>query len=148
MSKKIFFSFHHKGDGDRVTKIRNSSAVADYKKNPILDRTKWESIKRQGDHAVSDYIDKELKDSAVTVVLIGEQTANKRWVNYEIKKSIELKKGLLGIDVSRIEDKNGQITYDGPNPLPAGYPFYSWTKDNGEGNLGKWIEKAALTAGQ
>lgn len=148
MSKKIFLSFHFKGDADRIAAIRDCKALADYKKNPLLERTKWESVKRQGDHAVSDYIDKELKDSSVTVVLIGEQTANKRWVNYEIKKSIEQKKGLIGIDVSHMEDKHGQITYDGPNPLPAGYPVYSWTNDKGEENLGKWIEKAAKAAGK
>lgn len=143
MSKKIFFSFHHKGDGQRVTKVRNCSAVADYKKNPLLEKTKWESIKRHGDPAVRDWIDDHLRESLVTIVLIGKDTGNKRWVNYEVKRSIDLGKGLLGIDISQIEDKKGETTSEGPNPLPAGYPKYSWTEDNGEENLGKWIEKAA-----
>ena len=56
MSKKIFLSFHFSGDHERVSKIRNCAAVADYKKNPLLERTKWEYIKRQGDHAVSDWM--------------------------------------------------------------------------------------------
>jgi len=143
MSKKIFFSFHHKADGARVKKVRSCQAVADYKMNPLFDRSKWESIKRHGDHAIKDWINDELKDSAVTVVLLGEETGNKKWVNFEIQRSKELGKGLIGIDVSKIEDKKGYKTDMGPNPLPPGTPVYSWTEDNGEEHLSEWIEKAA-----
>ena len=29
------------------------------------------------------------------------------------------------------------------NPLPTGYAYYRWNRDNGRENLGKWIEDAA-----
>ncbi len=35
--------------------------------------------------------------TSVTCVLIGSQTANSRWVKYEIEQSIEKGNGLLGI---------------------------------------------------
>jgi hypothetical protein len=143
MSKKIFFSFHHKGDKQRIKTVRSTKAVADYKMNPLFDRSKWESIKRQGDHAIRDWIDGELRDASVTVVLIGEETGNKKWVNYEIQKSKELGKGVIGVDISKMKDKKGYITEMGPNPLPSGCPVYSWTEDDGEKHLGEWIEKAA-----
>ncbi|MBN2306989.1 TIR domain-containing protein [Candidatus Peregrinibacteria bacterium] len=143
MSKKIFFSFHHKSDGHRVAQVRKSKTVTGYKMNPLFERSKWESIKRHGDHAVQDWINGELRETDVTVVLLGEQTGNKKWVNYEIQKSKEMGKGIIGIDISKMKDKNGYITEMGPSPLPAGTPIYSWTEDNGEENLDKWIEKAS-----
>ena len=147
MARKIFFSFHHKGDGRRVAEVRKSKAVTDYKMNPLFESTKWESIKRQGDHAIKDWIDGQLRDASVTIVLIGKETGNKKWVNYEIKRSVELGKGIIGVDISKMKDKKGYVTEMGPNPLPSGYPVYSWTEDDGEANLGKWIEKASKSAG-
>jgi hypothetical protein len=35
-------------------------------------------------------IDNALKGTSVTAVLIGAQTASRRWVKYEIDKSVEL----------------------------------------------------------
>ena len=142
MHKKIFLSFHYKADKDRVAKIRDQIGH-DYKMNPFFDRSKWDALKRHGDHAIKDYINKELKDTDITVVLLGEETGQKKWVNYEIEQSKELRKPIIGIDISKIEDKNGYFTEMGPNPLPSGIPLYSWTNDDGEKHLEEWIEKAA-----
>ena len=67
--------------------------------------------------------------------------------NYEIKKSIEIGNGLLGIDVSKINDLNGN-TSDRCGRIPKGYDFYLWNKDGGYNNMGDWIEKAAEDAGR
>ena len=36
------------------------------------------------------------------VVLIGEKTAERKWINYEIKKAIELNKGIVGIYIHNL----------------------------------------------
>ena len=46
-------------------------------------------MKKQGDRAVKDWIDRQLKNTSVTVVLIGSETSNRPYVQYEIKKSYE-----------------------------------------------------------
>jgi hypothetical protein len=84
--------------------------------------------------------------TSVTVVLIGAETGKRRWVKYEIKRSIELGKGLLGIDISKIRDPRGKTDTKGPNPLPSGYPLYQWNNDDGRANIGTWIETAAILA--
>jgi hypothetical protein len=68
-------------------------------------------------------------------------------VKYEIEKSIEIGNGLLGIDISKIEDLKGNAT-ERCGELPKGYPFYLWFKEDGYNNMGKWIEKAAQAAGR
>ena len=81
------------------------------------------------------------------MVLVGEQTCKSRWVKYEIEQSIARGNGLLGIDISKIKDLNGN-TSERCGQLPAGYDFYLWVKDDGYNNLGTWVEKAAKAAGK
>lgn len=148
MARKVFFSFHYARDAWRVAQVRNSNVITNLEKSPFYDKAEWESIKRNGDQAVKNWIDNQLSGTSVTVVLIGAETASRKWVKYEISRSIELGKGLLGIDISKIKDRNGETDPTGANPLPAGYPVYLWNKNNGAENLGKWIEAAAIKAGR
>lgn len=135
MVKKIFFSFHYSRDEYRVSKVISCKAMKEY-------QFEFEKLKGKSDKKIKKWIEGQLKNTSVTVVLIGNQTANRKWVKYEIKRSIELDKGLIGIDISEIEDENGKIDKKGPNPLSSEYPTYLWHKDNGKKNLGKWVEKA------
>ena len=78
----------------------------------------------------------------MTAVLIGANTASRRWVKYEIAESIRLGKGLFGVHVYRIKDQNGDESSQGDNPLPAGYPVYLWNSNKGDENLGRWVDAA------
>lgn len=147
MARKVFFSFHYARDVWRVAQVRNSGVVTNLEKTPFYDKAEWESIKRQGDAAIQRWIDAQLAGTSVTVVLIGQETASRRWVGYEIQKTIQLKKGLIGVHISGIKDRNGETDNLGSNPLPPGYPVYKWNHNNGAANLAKWIEEAANKAG-
>ncbi len=85
--------------------------------------------------------------TSVTVVLVGAKTCHSRWVKYEIKKSEEIGNGLLGINISKVKNLNGD-TSGFCGKLPEGYPFYRWNDDKGYANMGDWIEKAAKAAGR
>lgn len=147
MARKVFFSFHYERDSWRVGQVRNCNVVSNYDKNPFYDKANWESIKRDGEQAIKNWIDRQLNGTSVTVVLIGKETATRPWVKYEIKRSIELGKGLIGVDIYKIKDRNGDDDDAGVNPLPKGYKKYLWNNDKGVQNLGKWIETAAKEAG-
>lgn len=149
LARKVFFSFHYARDSWRVSKVRNSGAIANFEKSPFYDKADWETLKRQGDQAIKNWIDGQLSGTSVTVVLIGAQTYSRRWVKYEISKSIELGKGLIGVNISGIKDRLGNTDSNmGPNPLPSAYPIYKWNHNNGAENLGKWVETAAIKAGR
>lgn len=148
MARKIFFSFHYARDAWRVMNVRKSTAIASFDKTPFYDKAQWEEIKRKGDTAIQNWIEQQLSGTSVTVVLIGTETHSRRWVKYEIKRSIELGKGLIGVHINGIKDQNGNTEDLGPNPLPAGYPTYKWNKDDGAKRLGEWVEKAAKAAGR
>ena len=51
------------------------------------------------------------------VVLVGTATAGRKWINYEIKKALEEGKGLVGIHVNKLLDRQLQSSTKGSNPF-------------------------------
>jgi len=147
MARKAFFSFKYK-DVSRAMVVRKSWVTQGKEAAGFIDAADFEEVKRKGGNtAIKNWIDKQLEGTSVTVVLVGEKTCSSRWVKYEIRKSIERGNGLLGIDVSKIKDFQGN-TSDRCGKIPNGYNFYLWNNDEGYKNMGNWIEKAAKDAGR
>lgn len=146
MARKVFFSFKYL-DVSRAMVVRNSWVMQGKEAAGFIDAADFEKVKRQGDAAISRWIDNQLNGTSVTVVLVGEKTCSSRWVKYEIEQSIARGNGLLGIDVSKIKDLNGNTT-ERCGQIPRGYKFYYWNNDDGYNNMGKWIEEAARDAGR
>ena len=146
MARKVFFSFKYE-DVSRAMVVRNSWVTQGREAAGFVDKAKFEKIKKEGDQAIQNWIDNQLDGTSVTVVLVGEKTCSSRWVKYEISQSIERGNGLLGIDISKIKDLNGDTSERCGN-VPDGYSFYLWNKDDGYENLGDWIEAAADEAGR
>lgn len=171
MARRVFFSFHYQNDIWRVNQIRNSWVTKGGETQTFLDAASWESIKRKGEKPVTDWIDRQLSGTGVTVVLIGEKTSERRYVRYEIEESHHRGNGLLGIYIHKVKDQYGGQTYKGRNPfshmsatveepswvfftekkrkrLSALYPCYDWVDDSGYANLTGWVEEAAQRAGR
>ena len=146
MARRVFFSFKYE-DVSRAMVVRNSWVTQGKEAAGFVDAAAFERLKKQGDAAIKRWIDEQLNGTSVTVVLVGEQTCNSRWVKYEIDRSKALKHGLLGIDISKIKDLKGN-TSDRCGKLPSGYTFHLWNSDDGYTNMGSWIEAAAKTAGK
>jgi hypothetical protein len=51
------------------------------------------------------------------IVLIGEETADREWVKYEIRKAWNEKKGLFGIYIHNIKDPQTGTCRQGKNPF-------------------------------
>jgi hypothetical protein len=144
MARKVFFSFKYE-DVSRAMVVRNSDVIRGDEKAGFIDKADFEKVERQGEKAIKDWIDKQLDGTSVTVVLVGKSTNRSKWVKYEIDESKNRGNGLLGIDISKIKDLNGDTT-DRCTEMPSGYPFYLWFKEDGYSNLAKWIEAAAKKA--
>lgn len=146
MTRRVFFSFKYQ-DVSRAMVVRNSWVTQGKESAGFIDAAAFEKLKKQGDDAIKKWIDDQLKGTSVTVVLVGEKTCGSRWVKYEIAKSKELGHGILGIDVSKIEDLQGNQS-DRCGEIPAGYKFYLWFKEDGYKKMGEWIEAAAKATGK
>jgi len=146
MARRVFFSFEY-GDVTRAMVVRNSWVTLGKEAAGFVDAAEFEILRKKGDVAIRNWIDSQLANTSVTVVLVGNNTCTSRWVKYEIDKSIAYGKGLLGIDVSKIRDLHGNTT-ERCGMIPSGYKFFLWNNDDGFHNMGKWIEEAAKLAGR
>jgi len=154
MARKIFFSFHYERDAWRAGQVRNCNIVSDEDEYGFIDAAEWESIKKKGDAAIERWIDGQLKNTSVTAVLIGAETADREWVQHEIEKSWNRGNGIVGIRIHNIKDQDKKTDTFGRNPLDsfkladgtllsAVCKTYDWAVDDGRENLGKWADEAA-----
>lgn len=114
VKRKVFYSFHYKPDSWRTSQVRNIGTVEGNK--PAADND-WETVKKGGDSAIKKWIDDQLNGRSCTIVLIGTDTADRKWINYEIKKSWDDKKGVLGIYIHNLKDSDGKQSKKGDNPF-------------------------------
>jgi hypothetical protein len=157
MARKAFFCFRYEPDYWRAINVRNRWTDNDRTVAGFFEPTEWEAVKKQPDSVIETWIEEQLRESSVTVVLIGSDTARSKWIQYEIKASQAQGNGMLGIYVHGIKDAKGITTARGANPFDAlappkagspAYPVYDWLKDDGYNNLDNWIEAAASAAGK
>lgn len=94
----VFFSFHFDNDVMRAQMVRQMGAIEG---NEPTSPNDWESIKRKSG-AVERWIDDNMKHKRCVIVLIGEETANRPWVKYEIEKAWKDKRGLFGIYIHNL----------------------------------------------
>lgn len=159
--RRVFYSFDYHQDADRAAQVRNMGVLEGNK--PVLDND-WEGIKSGGDAAIKRWIDRQMDGKSCAVVLIGAKTAGRKWINYEIKKAWVDKKGLLGIYIHNLKNREKEQSYKGPNPFahPAigiqslsdiiktynppsniSKNVYSYIHDN----LANWVEEAIRIRG-
>lgn len=141
MARRVFFSFHYKRDLWRVNVVRNSGLVEGISAAGFHDASLWEETMKKGDDAIKRLIDDGLVGTSVTVVLIGSETANRKYVSYEIEKSVELGNGILGIRINNLKDRDGRTDQPGAVPIAltrVGSPVYTYEY----GKLGQWVEEA------
>lgn len=112
--KQIFYSFHFDNDVMRVQQIRNIGALED---NKPVSVNEWEQIRRGGDAAIERWIDENMKYKNCVVVLVGEETANRKWVKHEIKKAWNDGRGLVGIYIHNIKCPRNGLGRQGQNPF-------------------------------
>lgn len=125
----------------RATNVRNNGALTE-EDVEFIDASLWEEAETEGDDAIKKLNDGALAKSTVTAVLIGANIASRKWVKYETNESIRRGKSLFGVRIYRIKDQDGNESTQGANPLPVDYPVHLWIKDNGAGNMGKWVDAA------
>lgn len=162
MARRVFFSFHYDRDVRRVVQVRNSWVVRkEHEATPFYDKAEFEEAKKRAG-GIEKWIEEQMKNTSVTCVLFGAETYSREWVRHEIKRSYELKKGILAIDIHNVKDPQKGVDVAGRNPLEYWYheqggrkihfsemySTYDWVNDDGYNNLSTWIEDAAKAAGR
>ena len=112
--RRVFFSFHYERDAWRAGQVRNAGTVEG---NEPLSDNDWEKVKGEGEKAIKRWIEEQISHRSCTVVLIGAKTAERPWVLYEIERTWKLGKGLVGIHVHGLKDREENQDTKGSSPF-------------------------------
>jgi Thoeris protein ThsB, TIR-like domain len=125
VARRVFYSFHYSRDSQRVSQVKNIGVVEGQR---ILSSNDWEKVKGGGDAAVKEWIETEMNGKSCVVVLIGSQTAGRKWVEYEFKKAWADGKGVVGVYIHNLKNLLGFQDAKGANPF-AGFTVCDGKKD-------------------
>ena len=141
--RNVFYSFHY-DDVLRVNHVRQSGKIrpADSGRN-LRDRSLWEKVKRTDPSNLKRVINKGLEGTSVTCVLAGYETWSRRWVRYEIARSLFRGNGLLTVHIDRCKCPRSGIGARGSNPLAA--MALGWDSYIYEHRGNQWVRYADLT---
>ena len=148
MARRVFFSFNYNKDVWRVNQIRGMPTVIGAAAAGFQDASLWEEAKKKGAAAIKELIDDGLSYTSVTVVCITFGTAGRKYINYEIDRSIERGNGILGLQIHHLKDQDGEITRAGAIPTQITSGGYKAYKYSNKDRFAAWIEAAAEAAGK
>lgn len=129
---KIFLSFHHEYDQPYANRF---SWLFDDAYDTVTDR----SLDVEIDSRNSDYVyqrirDKYISGTSCTVVLCGAGTFNRKYIDWEIKATLDKKHGLLGVLLpTHRASLNGKYTIPDRlfDNIQSGYAHsIAWTDDD------------------
>lgn len=158
--RKIYFAFHYQKDIDRVNEVLTSEIVRKkYAIAGLYGAPVWEKAKKAGNQSVMLMILDGLQGTSVTVFLLGEETANRKWVQYELEESWKRGNGIVGIYIHQLRDADFKRSSKGPGIL-EGFTYevngkecslgqwfktYDWVENDGPKNFGSWVEESVTT---
>jgi hypothetical protein len=121
--RKAFFSFNF-ADIMRVNVVRDAWKVVN-PESPLGGRTfydssLWERRQIEDPETVKRLIREGVGYTSAVCVLVGTETALRRWVRYEIARAVIDKRGLLAVHLNGIRHHNLLVPHvRGPNPLAS-----------------------------
>mgnify|MGYP001579012137 FL=1 len=114
--RQVFYSFHYKLDCWRVSQVRNIGTIEGNKPAPDND---WETIVNAGEDKIKKWIKDQMNGRSCAVVLVGKDTAGRKWINHEIIESWNSGMGVVGIYIHGLKNQEGYITEQGKNPFDS-----------------------------
>ena len=142
--RHTFFSFHYQYDVWRANQIRQSWRFRKEtmrEAHGFFDKSLWEAAKSDNAESLKSTIIKQMEGTSVTCVLSGRETSNRRWVRYEIARSIVRNNGIFCVSLKGMKRQDNVISAGGINPLSV---MGVYRLDDGaiklaEKKNGKWV---------
>ncbi len=116
MARNCFYSFHYKPDCQRAAQIRQIGVIEG--NSPASDND-WEKVTTGGEPAIKKWISDQMVGKSCTIVLVGSNTADRKWINHEIVESWNKGMGVVGIYIHGIKNLNQETSTKGNNPFDS-----------------------------
>lgn len=139
---RVYFAFDYTHDLARVARIHKLPNIVSRAAGGFENSRVWQRAKRRGRAEIQGLISDALMKTSVTVVCVGHLSAFRTYLDYEVKRSLELGNGLVGIRINHLEVKAGAARKDGePPPLIEGTGYHVY-RYRGPERLAVHIEEA------
>jgi hypothetical protein len=158
----VYLAFDPLRDKGRAKDVATALEVGGCRVHAVWDEDLSNSLLGTGKSSrdTKSRIRSELKGRGVTMVLIGRDTAAKRWIQFAIRESLKRGHALVGVYVHGMPDEHGAMDLQGKNPLDrvlidatgktrrAGDVFatYDWSRDAGRAHALEWVKAATTTS--
>ncbi|MDT2570755.1 TIR domain-containing protein [Enterococcus raffinosus] len=154
MARRVFFSFYYENDLSRALVVKNNWALKENEESGFINKGEFERIKRDGEESIRRWIDKQLAGTSVTVVLIGSETLDSEYVQYEIEKSYERGNAIIALKIGKVKNLSQKTSISQSVVKIVGKKAngellwfdeiingeYDYIKNDGYNNLEQWIE--------
>lgn len=135
VARRVYFAFDYR-DVFTVNQIRRAGQFVDHAVAGFSDASQWEKLRQRDDAVIRKAIDDALVGTTVSVACVGERTADRRWVKYELNASRKRGNGLLGVYLP------GESGHTKPAEL-GDAPLYRWDS----ARFSEWVDAAAKRGG-
>lgn len=132
VKRKVFVSYHHGGD-----RAYYDAFIAAFSKS--YDVIQDNSVERAVDSTDTDYVIRRIREnyitgSSCTIVFCGAQTPFRKFVDWEIKATLDKQHGLIGVNLPT-------------NPMGSNFKYTVPDRlyDNIVSGYAVWVDWAALT---
>lgn len=114
MARRCFYSFHYIPDCTRAAQVRQMGSIEG--NAPARDND-WEEVVGGGSTAIEQWIDNQMYGRTCAIVLVGQDTANRKWINHEIVKAWDRGMGVVGVRIHGLKNLQGNTSAAGANPF-------------------------------
>jgi len=134
MARHTFFSFHYYNDVMRAQIVKNAWVTQDRVDSGFFDKSAFEKTKNESPDNLRRFLSTKLDGISVTCVCAGSETYLRPWVRYEILRSMQLGKGLLGVYLDQVKCAKSVrlggtgFDYRGQNP----FDYLALTRKDGK----------------
>lgn len=137
---KVFISYHYKSDNKIAKEITTTIN---------MDRTNLftvvqEPLKSKDSESIKSWVDEEIKRTKFTILLISKETLDRRYVSYEIEKSIENGNTIIPIlidsEENNFKDEEVKSIYQ-KLPKQVNKKIRKWIHDDGKNNIVNWLNE-------
>ncbi len=147
-NKKNVFISHNSKDDEHIKKLKDLLSKSNYElRNSSIDSTKTNDAKNP--EYVKSLLRPGIKWAGTTIVLIGDKTHTREWVDWEIKKSFKEGNRIIGVYINGESDAEVPENFEKYGDALVGWDtnrivgaiegtINNWETPDGSPRAGKW----------
>lgn len=140
----IFISYHYDSDNQiarEITEIINTDKINVFS-------VVREKEKKRDDEIIKNWVDEEIKKTRITILLISEKTFDRKYVSYELSKSLLNGNTVIPILIDSEENAFNEDSINLVNKKldkelsGRKLKIRKWFQENGKENILRWLNEA------